>query len=115
MTTYVDRVRRGAALLDQRGPADWRDRVDVDRLNLRWMDTCVLGQVYTGHVESYYGYDVGLDALDAPGDADGAVARDDWAQRHGFEEPTDGNYDALTRAWVDYLTTETETQKKEIE
>lgn len=44
------KVRNGVALLDARGPADWALAVDADRLNIRHVRWCVLGQVY-GHYD----------------------------------------------------------------
>lgn len=38
-------VARGAALLDQRGPNRWWERI-VDPIDIRSCYTCVLGQVY---------------------------------------------------------------------
>lgn len=112
MTTYVDRVRRGAALLDQRGPADWRDRLDHDVLDQRWCHTCVVGQAYRDEFDldeydgddedrGYDAYDHGVAALlraerFAPIHVSELIA-------HGFEEPTGGDFDALTAAWLDHL------------
>lgn len=112
MTTYVDRVRRGAALLDERGPADWRDRLDRDALDLRWCHTCVVGQVYRDEFDldeydgddedrGYDAYDHGVTALLSVDDY--ALIHIDQLIAHGFEELTGGDYDALTTAWLDHL------------
>lgn len=42
----VAELRAAVADLDARGPADWRDRVDVDVLDMYHVKRCVLGQVY---------------------------------------------------------------------
>lgn len=55
------RVNRGAKLLDERGPTDWRLRVDLDELDM-WSD-CVLAQVYRSEPGYGNGYDRGLQAL----------------------------------------------------
>lgn len=112
MSAYVDRVRRGAALLDRRGPTDWRDRLDHDALDQRWCHTCVVGQAYRDEFDldeydgddedrGYDAYDHGVAAL---------LGVDDYAPihvseliAHGFEEPTGGDFDALTAAWLDHL------------
>lgn len=48
MSTITERVAAGAAFLDQHDPEWWRADVeraiDLDRLNLGYSDTCVLGQ-----------------------------------------------------------------------
>lgn len=72
------RVRVGIELLDDRGPKDWRDRIDLSILDLLHYTTCILGQVYAADAQrlnsiprandpvSPYlatGYDVGIDQL----------------------------------------------------
>lgn len=44
-----ERVQRGIALLDERGPKDWRRRVDVATLDVCNPWRCVIGQVYGGY------------------------------------------------------------------
>lgn len=42
----VEAVTAAIALLDKHGPENWRDRIDLTRLNMwSWRD-CILGQVY---------------------------------------------------------------------
>lgn len=102
MTNHDDAVRRGAALLDERGPAGWRDRLDRDRLYMHSVSQCVLGQLYRRFYDDVDAYTVGLDALGAPAnDEDYDNTRYDWAVEHGFDGP---DYDALERAWRDHLT-----------
>ena len=49
---YVGTARwgasRGAQLLDQRVPG-WFDRIDPNRLDIRYSGVCVLGQLYGGY------------------------------------------------------------------
>jgi hypothetical protein len=46
MSTINERVQAGIALLDEKGPADWRERIDFATLNLQSRRNCVLGQIY---------------------------------------------------------------------
>src|SRR5690242_21290677 len=46
---------RGARLLDRKIP-DWRKRIDIDRLNMRYTDTCIIGQLF-GINSGNRGYD----------------------------------------------------------
>lgn len=51
--TIAGRVARGVALLDERGPQGWRDKIDLDRLDIIY--NCVLDQVFgdfTGGMEA---------------------------------------------------------------
>ncbi len=52
---YHEAASRGAALLDERNPGWWR-RIDLDKLNVRSIHCCPLGQVYGR-------YGPGIDAL----------------------------------------------------
>lgn len=44
--THDQRVQRGIAILDGLGPEGWRDRVDLDDLEIASGYRCILGQVY---------------------------------------------------------------------
>lgn len=54
MPTVEERVASGAYMLDVHAPG-WRDKIDLDRLNVRSCDDCILGQVFgeytTGLIE----------------------------------------------------------------
>jgi hypothetical protein len=39
-------VQAGVALLDERGPQNWREMVDVDTLDIADPKCCVIGQVF---------------------------------------------------------------------
>jgi hypothetical protein len=85
MATIEARVRRGAALLDERVPG-WMERINLERLRLEDCRACVLGQLYGG-------FGAGLRALDLH-----------WPDPEtlGFckaGRPTDSNYLRLTAAW----------------
>lgn len=53
---FEDEVKAGIALLDAKGPPDWRDKINTATLDLMETDHCVLGQVYGD-------YGKGIDAL----------------------------------------------------
>lgn len=88
-TSYADRVRAGAALLDDVSPGWWR-HVDVECLDMDHCVRCVLGQVFGNYLRGAdllhidpqeYGFDV-----DVP---------------YGFNEDTDRfYYRLLTRLWT---------------
>jgi hypothetical protein len=82
---YDARVAAGAALLDERGPDDWRDKIDLDTLDVFSFTDCVLGQLYGR-------YNSGKDALDI------------WeGMSYGFDD-SKGHHVKLTAAWKRYLT-----------
>jgi hypothetical protein len=95
--TIADRVAAGVTMLDEVYPG-WRDRIDVSALEMSDPYDCVMGQL-TGSYDAW--------------------ARDnevptDQAYHWGLYEPTRWDelpsaniydqYDALTRAWRQYLT-----------
>jgi len=66
-------VRKGIAMLDLFGPTGWRDRVNVDTLNMGNPRFCVLGQLYAAQYDAMSAsnrgyttpYGVGRDAIHA--------------------------------------------------
>lgn len=44
--TIAERVQRGIDLLDAKGPADWRERINGKTLDVKTFCCCVLGQVF---------------------------------------------------------------------
>lgn len=46
---FENEVAQGIRALDEDGPPDWRDRVDLTTLNMAHADRCVLGQVYQSY------------------------------------------------------------------
>jgi hypothetical protein len=52
------RVARGVALLDERSFPDWRERIDVETLDLR-TPSCILGQLYGSYVDGHIALDLG--------------------------------------------------------
>lgn len=89
-TPYQERARRGAAFLDEHRTDHWRERIDLDKLDIGNECTCVLGQLY-GH------YGDGVEAL---------KLEDANKFRLGFEFAGDGYTEAywLNRAWKEQLT-----------
>jgi hypothetical protein len=86
----VDRVKRGAALLDEKRPG-WAREIALDRLAMNSCFNCVLGQVYG----SYF---AGLDALQV------AVG---YGSEGGFDrdpdEPYRQTHAALADLWRDEI------------
>jgi hypothetical protein len=83
-------VARGIALLDGKGPADWRLAIDTEYLNMSGFFTCVLGSIFGS-------FNDGLTALDIS-HYYGTEAFD-----YGFDtEP--GSYWRLTDEWIRQLT-----------
>jgi hypothetical protein len=56
-------VKRGAALLDEKGPADWRSQIDLDALDMERGHLCILGQLYRRHDDDMNGYMIGVRKL----------------------------------------------------
>lgn len=46
MATVEERVASGAYMLDVHVGPEWRDKIDLNRLETRSCEDCVLGQVY---------------------------------------------------------------------
>ena len=44
-----DRVARGIMLLDERGPENWREMIDIVSLDIANPDDCILGQLYDSY------------------------------------------------------------------
>lgn len=81
MTDFTAKVNAGIALLDREQPG-WREKIDLDTLDLASCSVCVLGQVFGD-------YDDGIDALGVSG------------YDYGFN--TMGGMQELTAAWKEAL------------
>lgn len=102
MTDYLDAVQAGADLLDEKGPSDWRERINPNTLDTDSMTQCVLGQIFGTYLD-------GMIALFGN--------EDNWIgsinEEHGFERNFDPecldhaqeHYD-LTSAWISLLASE---------
>lgn len=45
--THSDEIQRGIDWLNKHGPDDWRERIDIDTLDLGAFNCCPLGQIYS--------------------------------------------------------------------
>lgn len=89
------RVDRGIWRLDNFGPEDWRERINLDTLDLRSLSNCILGQLYGEDPEDWQGWRRGMISLFPHLD------RPEWndiATVNGFDA-SDGDYDELTEEW----------------
>lgn len=97
------RVGRGAEWLDRQPVADeWRSRINLRNFDMTNPCRCVLGQVFGNYWDA-------VEEL-APQDERGHVDQDgvhNWEVDRGFnlpeDEEDDSDWDALERAWVNYL------------
>jgi hypothetical protein len=91
-------VQAGIALLDEKVGGPWREEIDLDRLNLRWHDDCVLGQLFSGYSDGMRILEiedpntVGFDAY--------SYMFSETFSIYGGADP----WDALTKEWVKALT-----------
>lgn len=96
---YAQRyVANGAAVLDERGPKNWREmlRAERGRIDVYSMSDCVLGILYGG-------YSVGRDTLWPGIDFTQGDALWEIISRHGFDYGLEAEAEELTRAWVELL------------
>lgn len=104
---YTPQIVAGATFLDERArdglaPADWRARINVEKLDMFVGTRCVIGQVFGNY------YD-GMLRLGAPTFEE--FIDTSWASVYGFDvSRTDlrsnwclSRYDELTNSWKDYL------------
>jgi hypothetical protein len=90
-----ERVARGAALLDGKFP-QWEGKLDVDALDIKHINSCVLGQLYGG----YY---TGVRELGINDSAELAATQHGfWGAVSPYEEQAKitAEYDDLLVAWV---------------
>ena len=103
---YIDRVARGAALLDEHLPG-WTDEIDLDDLDLENPCLCVLGQVgFTlGHANREGGtFSLALDHLYSK--VDSKQEFDFFPYDYGFDACFDSELDGTedknqAYAWLD--------------
>lgn len=60
MSNFAERVDAGIALLDERGPEGWDDKINLATLNIANARDCVLGQVYGRYGAGCNALDIGL-------------------------------------------------------
>lgn len=93
----AERVLRGIALLDERGPKDWRDSIDLERLDMSSPWDCVLGQLY----QDDSGSGAYLRALAALGIPESTYHKGPGPEKYGFEFVDSGDeYVELTEEWL---------------
>jgi hypothetical protein len=122
---FEAQIERGIAVLDQHGPKDWRDQINVDKLNMLDGDYCVIGQLFPDARET--GYAVGAPYLYAQSQPYGLIRVllisssshgtnhvDRWAEWHGFFIDSCHHivetYTTLTREWQERLRRDRESQ-----
>ena len=109
-------VERGAAWLDNMGIKDWRRGIDLDALDMRDPDLCVLGQLFQ-HEARVYADRTGLpvtgftyavsyaEDLRMPDHPSIVLSGFEAARAEVFTDDEWG-YEELTQAWINYLTKE---------
>lgn len=94
MATIAERVARGVKYMDEFAPADWRERIDLDLLDISNGSDCIFGQVFRGD-SSCCGWCAHGDDFES--NSDGGEARD-----YGFDGSWD-DCDALNAEWQSVL------------
>ncbi len=89
-------VASGAAALALDQGENWRDRLDAERIDVRSLRDCPLGQLYGD-------YSYATSKLSGYPEYSRETCR--WARDHGFESANvvQEEYDMLTAAWKEYL------------
>ena len=95
---FEEEVTAGIALLDKQGPEGWRNKIDVETLDLAYIDKCILGQVYGNYFD-------GLKVLDVDFDEDNfdSVAPYAFCIYEGSTRQDDYYFRELTLEWVRQL------------
>jgi|SRR4051812_20165352 len=100
----AEMVAAGGRWLDVRGPAyGWLDRVDLDRLDIRSSDDCVLGQVFRDRSPGETGYAWACRMLPP---RTGTARLTEMGFFYPYEDPEDYAHGCatLTEAWRYYIT-----------
>jgi hypothetical protein len=103
--TVQERASNGFVFLNDRGPEGWRERIDLDRLDIDHAYFCVLGQVFADNDEGVDGYEWALADFGFAGDAEELIFNGFYSLREASEAP------ALTAAWRDLISGSTEPVK----
>lgn len=77
-------AERGAALLDEKGPAGWREKIDPNQIDMGVGHKCILGQLYRANVHDTNGY---LTATAVLFPRTGTYDMRATAVHHGFHYP----------------------------
>lgn len=92
--TKSEAVEEAADILDQIEP-DWFTKVDVNRLDMDSMGSCVLGQVFSGNAQLLSGYTYATEEFHDLEDLD------TFTGVFGGNSDEFGDY---TDTWVNYIT-----------
>lgn len=102
MAAARDRVAAGALWLDEHGPVDWRDDIDVDTLDVSDPWLCPLGQLFGSYSQAVNVTELASADLESFGFAAGYGTSGDCS---ADSRPTWVGYPELTDAWRELLTT----------
>jgi len=81
------RILAGAAWLDKNAPADWRQKVNLDRLQMSSGTDCVIAQVFGAYSKLMTRFNIGYAE----------------SGRLGFTDSSVVSFVRLTEAWKEYL------------
>lgn len=98
--TPAQQVHAAALFLDEHGPEGWRERVNLDTLNMGSLSNCILGQLYRDYPGDAWAYGRGLDLL-FPGKHGYRLfgaRNDDDIETFGFTDNVFADWDAEWRA-----------------
>jgi len=102
MSAIAERVAKGAALLDEKGPTDWASEINLEALDIVSTSNCILGQLYGG----YYTGQSNLEELDSDGYVIEVVSWEWGFSLVDWDAYYDGNTserDLLWEAWQDEI------------
>lgn len=96
---FMDIAHRGAELMDEMHPG-WRDRVDVESLDIANGNTCIIGQCFRDQVE-YEGWSETV--TDVTGLPFYRLPDHGFVLQGGPGEDLLGKYTKLTHAWREVI------------
>lgn len=89
--TIAQRVQRGIALMDGLGPDNWRRMIDLDMLDIRNPERCVIGQIYGDYIMGRMPFHISRATMDNVG------------QQYGLDYNDEVYSIDLTDEWVKVL------------
>lgn len=90
--TYRKRIDRGVKWLDKVSPG-WHKKIKVRRLDMRYIHTCICGQLFGSFTDLILGKVEGMERMSQRT----AISR-------GFLDSTDNrDYDLLTELWLEKI------------
>lgn len=99
MTDFEIRVNAGIEWLNEHGPTEWWDLIDLTTLDLNSPARCVLGQVFAADCDTY-GYNNGYEYIfNKYVNDDGDLRMVDFWHL-GFSDVTPRDYELLTEQWA---------------